>query len=198
MAKRKKPPGIYYVNNAEFSRAVVEYVKTVRKARAQGDLDPTVPDYIARSLLNICEGLSRKENFISYTYREEMVMDAIENCLRAILNYNIDTVTRTGNPNAFGYFYQISWFAFLRRIAKEQKERDLKLEYIAESGVESFLTGEDLSDTAVANFVDQLKERIDRVRDADKDLKRFKKDQKKTTRKKRAVKADSDLTEFFE
>ena len=31
-------------------------------------------------------------------------MDAVENCLRAINNYNIDTATRTGNPNAFSYF----------------------------------------------------------------------------------------------
>jgi len=197
MAKKKKP-SIHYVNNAEFSNRVVEYVKTVRAARAAGEPDPVVPEYIAQSFLKICEGLSRKENFIAYTYREEMVMDAVENCLRAVLNYNIEAATRTGKPNAFAYFTQISWYAFLRRIAKEQKERDIKLEYIAESGVETYLEGEDTSNASVANFIDQLKERIDRVRESDQGLKRFKqKNKKKTKRKKRTVKVDSDLTEFM-
>ena len=197
MAKKKKP-SIHYVNNAEFSNSVVEYVKTVRAARAAGEPDPVVPEYIAQSFLKICEGLSRKENFIAYTYREEMVMDAVENCLRAVLNYNIEAATRTGKPNAFAYFTQISWYAFLRRIAKEQKERDIKLEYIAESGVETYLEGEDTSNASVANFIDQLKERIDRVRESDQGLKRFKqKNKKKTKRKKRTVKVDSDLTEFM-
>jgi len=197
MAKKKKP-SIHYVNNAEFSNSVVEYVKTVRAAREANLPDPVVPEYIAQAFLKICEGLSRKDNFIAYTYREEMVMDAVENCLRAVLNYNIEAATRTGKPNAFAYFTQISWYAFLRRIAKEQKERDIKLEYIAESGVETYLDGEDVSNTSVANFIDQLKERIDRVREGDMGLKRFKqKNKKKTKRKKRTVKVDSDLTEFM-
>ena len=30
-------------------------------------------------------------------------MDAVENCLKAIENYNIEA-TRTGKPNAFAYY----------------------------------------------------------------------------------------------
>ena len=37
-------------------------------------------------------------------------MDAIENCLKAIKNYNIEAATRSGNPNAFAYFTQISYY----------------------------------------------------------------------------------------
>ena len=66
-------------------------------------------------------------------------MDAVENCLKAILNYNIESATRTGKPNAFAYFTQISWYAFLRRIEKEKKQQDIKLRYIAQSGIEEFL-----------------------------------------------------------
>ena len=46
---------------------------------------PVVPDYIAECFLKICEGLSHKANFVRYTYREEMVMDAVENCLKQSL-----------------------------------------------------------------------------------------------------------------
>ena len=108
MAKRadaKKKP--HYIHNKDFSLAVVEYVKSVNKAREKNKPDPKVTDYIATSFLKISEGLSHRPNFVRYTYREEMVMDAVENCLRAIGNYNIETATRTGKPNAFSYFTQI-------------------------------------------------------------------------------------------
>ena len=134
-----KKESIHYVNNADFSHAVVEYVKTVNAARDKNKIIPTVPDYIAECFLRISEGLSHKSNFIRYTYREEMVMDAVENCLKAILNYNIETATRTGKPNAFAYFTQIAWYAFLRRIAKEKKQQDIKIKFLTSASIEEFI-----------------------------------------------------------
>ena len=136
MAKRKS---IHYVNNADFSQAVVDYVTILNEARLAKETLPVVPDYIAQSFLRIAEGLSHKSNFVRYTYREEMVMDAVENCLKAIENYNLEAATRSGKPNAFSYFTQISWYAFLRRIAKEKKQQDIKAKYIAQSGIEEFI-----------------------------------------------------------
>ena len=127
MAKRKS---IHYVNNADFSQAVVDYVTITDTAKTKNETIPNVPDYIATCFLRIAEGLSHKSNFIRYTYREEMVMDAVENCLKAIGNYDLQAATRTGKPNAFAYFTQISWYAFLRRIAKEKKQQDIKMKYL--------------------------------------------------------------------
>lgn len=192
MAKNTNP---HYVNNAEFSDAVVNYVRTVRTAREKKEEIPIVPDYIAVCILRIAEGLSHKGNFIRYTYREEMVMDAVENCLRAIKNYNIDAPTRTGKPNAFAYFTQICWYAFLRRISLEKKEYDTKLKYISESGIENFVEGDDQSNPVFLSFMDQLKDRMDKVKDADQQYKTYKK--AKTTRKRKVKSADSDLSEFL-
>ena len=190
MAKKQS---IHYVNNADFSKAVVKYVEQITDAKKLKQEIPIVPDYIAVCFLRIAEGLSHKSNFIRYTYREEMVMDAVENCLKAIENYNIEAATRTGNPNAFAYFTQISWYAFLRRIEKEKKQQDVKLRYIAESGVENFIDDEDLNNPIMNSFIDQLKDRIDKVKDYDRKVK----DYKKRERRKRSIKVDSDLSEFF-
>lgn len=191
VAARQKP---HYVNNAEFSQSVVAYVMTVREAKENGTPLPVVTDYIASCFLRIAEGLSHKSNFIRYTYREEMVMDAVENCLKAIENYNIEAATRTGKPNAFAYFTQISWYAFLRRIAKEKKQQDIKFKYLSQSGIEEFMTVE--GDNAQAglvqqHFVDVLKGRIDRVKTQDTVVKEY---SKKTKKKKTA---DSDLQDFM-
>ena len=193
---RTKRQSIHYVNNADFSAAVVEYVTEVRKAKAKNEQLPIVTDYIASCFLKIAEGLSHKSNFIRYTYREEMVMDAVENCLKAIENYNLETATRTGKPNAFAYFTQITWYAFLRRIAKEKKQQDIKLKYLTSSGLETFVEveGDTLANTVAQQFVDFLKDRIDKVKASDDAVKEF---VKKEKRKKREMKADSDLSEFL-
>ena len=126
-----------------------------------------------------------------------MVMDAVENCLKAIGNYNLEAATRTGKPNAFAYFTQITWFAFLRRITKEKKQQDIKLKYLTKSGIESFI---DVGDEAAAgdvasHFVDTLKDRIQRVRNTDTEIKEF---VKKEKRRRRSKIADSDLSEFMQ
>tara|TARA_B100000282_G_scaffold76581_1_gene52829 strand:- start:475 stop:1065 length:591 start_codon:yes stop_codon:yes gene_type:complete len=195
MAKRSK--NVHYVNNQEFSQAVVSYVGTVKEAKDAGKPIPVVTDYVATCFLRIAENLSHKSNFIRYTYREEMVMDAVENCLKAVENYDINASTRTGKPNAFAYFTQIIWYAFLRRITKEKKQQDIKEKYLSQSGIEAFLAAEqgDMSTQVVTHFVDTLKDRIDKVKTHDADLKAFA--QKQKTRKKRAVNVDSDLSEFM-
>ena len=187
----------HYVNNAQFSQAVVDYVTIVREAKEKEEQLPIVPDYIASCFLKIAEGLSHKSNFVRYTYREEMVMDAVENCLKAIENYNLEAATRTGRPNAFAYFTQISWYAFLRRIQKEKKQQDIKMKYINQSGIENFLDnelGDAQSATVAQAFVDQLRIRIDEVKVKDSEWKEIVKKQ----RKRRTVKVDSDLSGFID
>ncbi len=195
---RQKRASIHYVNNADFSQAVVDYVSTINEAKKNDQPIPIVPDYIASCFLRISEGLSHKSNFIRYTYREEMVMDAVENCLKAIENYDIAAATRTGKPNAFAYFTQIAWYAFLRRIAKEKKQQDIKLKYLTKSGIENFIDnelGDEMSAQVVGAFVDTLRDRIDKVRHADTEFKEYVKEEKK---KKRTRSVDSDLTEFMQ
>ena len=196
---RKRTKNVHYINNQEFSQAVVDYVTTVKESKDKNETIPVVPDYIAMSFLRIAENLSHKSNFIRYTYREEMVMDAVENCLKAVENYDINAATRTGKPNAFAYFTQIIWYAFLRRIQKEKRQQDIKEKYLSQSGVEAFIANELANDAATqvaTHFIDTLKDRIDKVKAYDTEIKEFAKTSKK--KKKRAVHADSDLTEFLE
>jgi hypothetical protein len=179
-----KRESVHYVNNKEFSQGVVDYVTSVKKAKANSTEIPRITEYIGRCFLRIAEGLSHKPNFIRYTYREEMVMDGVENCIKAIMNFRIDAATRTGLPNAFSYFTQICYFAFLRRIMKEKKQQDIKFRYIEFAGIEDFMTNPDggamdlgsLKLDGIENgFINVLKKRIVRVKKIDKAVKDFKK-----------------------
>ena len=195
MKTKEKP---HYVNNRDFSEAVVEYCTEAQKSKSEGKTVPIVPDYIASCFLKIAEGLSHKANFVRYTYREEMVMDAVENCLKAIENYNIEAATRSGKPNAFAYFTQISWYAFLRRIQKEKKQQDIKMKFISEADVSEFLDDDEVTPflNKTSPFIDTLRMRIDAVKNADDEFKEYAKEEKK--RKRRAVHVDSDLSDYLD
>lgn len=157
MKKSKKKPE-HYVNNKDFTNAVVEHVKNVNEAKKHGKESPQIPEYIGDSLLRIAKGLARKPNFFAYSYRDEMIMDGVENCVRAIHNYNINAATRSGKPNAFAYFTQIIYFAFLRRIAKEKRQAEIKEKYIMESNIESFLT-DDLNTRSNYTMLEKMRVR---------------------------------------
>lgn len=176
MAKKQNA---HYVNNKEFSQAVVNHVAAVCKAREEETPIPRVPDYIGKCFLLIAEGLSHKANFIRYPYREEMVMDAVENCLRAIANYDITKSTRSGLPNAFGYFTQICYFAFIRRINKEKKQMDTKIAWLESMAIEEIIeNNHDDPEMQSSGFLDFLRERISEVKRADAQFEKFAKEHK--------------------
>ena len=172
-----------YVNNRDFSYAVVDYVTESNKAKEAGTKNPVVPDYIAICFMKICEGLSHKPNFVRYTYRDEMVMDGVENCLKAIYNYRIDASTRTGKPNAFSYFTQIAYFAFIRRIVKEKKQTDIKFKFMAQADIEDFASAIDKNSPIDQSFLDTIREKISRIQEADQAIKDFGKAEKAKEKK---------------
>lgn len=189
MKAKDKP---HYVNNKDFSQAVVEYVNSANEAKSENKEEPVITEYIGECFLKIAEGLSHKSNFSGYTYREEMVMDAVENCIKAIMNYNVEKATRTGLPNAFAYFTQISYYAFLRRIAKEKKQQDIKEKYMEHAGAYEVMDSGDHPDAL--GIVDRIKQKTNAVRKRDESIKEFKKAQKNKRVKKKAA---GKLDKFF-
>ncbi len=127
MAQTKKKPE-HYVNNKEFLAAMVEYKKSVNKAKRTKENKPKVPDYIGECFLKIANHLSYRPNFINYTYRDDMISDGIENCLQYLDNFN---PAKSNNP--FAYFTQIIYYAFVRRIQKEKKQVTIKQRMIMEA-----------------------------------------------------------------
>lgn len=110
-----------YINNKDLYDSLIEYKKSCKEAEECGDEKPMVPNYIAESILMIAQRLSTKPNFASYTYREDMIMDGVENCLLYMHNFDEN---KYNNP--FAYFTTIIWQAFIRRIAKEKKQLYIK------------------------------------------------------------------------
>ena len=122
MTTKKDPKKAeHYVNNKEFTQAVSEFNESVKLAESKGKEVPRMPEYIGECIYKIATRLSTRPNFINYTYRDEMICDAIENCIQYIGNFNVEK-----SNNAFAYITQICYYAFLRRIQKEKKQVFIK------------------------------------------------------------------------
>lgn len=111
----------HYINNADFLKALIDYKEICDKATLDNKPEPCIPNYIGECFLKIADHLSRKPNFVSYSFRDEMISDGIENCLMYFRNFD---PTKSKNP--FAYFTQIIYYAFLRRIMKEKKQLYVK------------------------------------------------------------------------
>ena len=123
----------HYVNNAEFLAALIEHRKQCDEADSKGMERPRLPNYVGECILKIANHLAYKPNFINYSYRDDMVLDGIENCIMYAHNFNPD---KSSNP--FAYFTQIIYYAFLRRIQKEKKQSYIKGRLIQDMPFDAF------------------------------------------------------------
>ncbi|HYT42418.1 MAG TPA: hypothetical protein VEP90_08725 [Methylomirabilota bacterium] len=142
MIKKK----VNYLNNDDLVKAIVEWQAKCREInkvfyKLHGITKPTKvqnsevqrlwprqSDYIGRCVLLICNGLGSKSNFGGYTYRDEMVEDAIEWCTNAIKTFDCTRVgPKTGKVNnAFNYLTMVAYRAMQRRINTEKKQNATK------------------------------------------------------------------------
>ena len=106
----------HYVNNKEF---YTEMVRMKEDFQIKGEYE--ISNYIGKCFLDIAKGLSNRPNFINYTFKDDMIFDGVENCIRYCHNFN---PKKSKNP--FSYFTQIIYYAFLRRIEKEKKQSYIK------------------------------------------------------------------------
>lgn len=117
-----------YVNKTKFLESLIQYKKEILEASLSGSPKPRVPEYVGECIIKITENIAKRPNFSGYTFIEDMKGDAIENCLLYLENFDDKK-----SENPFGYFSQIIWYAFLRRIDSESNETYIKFKSLLES-----------------------------------------------------------------
>lgn len=118
----------HYVNNKKFLETLIAYKELVAKHKAEDKQKPQIPNYVGECLILIANRLASKPNFSGYSFKDEMVSDGIEDCIKYLDNF--DPLKGT---NPFAYFTQFIWNAFIRRIQKEKKQLYIKMKNLEHS-----------------------------------------------------------------
>lgn len=184
MAKKKDENSKHYIDNKQFLQALIDYKKEVNRAKKNEEERPQVPDYIGDCFIKIANHLAYKSNFINYSFREDMILDAIENCLIYMDNFD---PKKSSNP--FAYFTQITYYAFVRRIQKEKKYLQTKYRYIESLDIEGIIRQAHDEGSYDNGFIKYLKQQADT---AQQELHEAKKDKKMTRKPKYLQKLDDE------
>lgn len=105
----------FYVIPKEFKDSLRAYYET-----------DILTDDLADNIKKIAYGLSFNPSFINYSYKEEMIGDALIKMYSALKfkKYNFDA-----NSNPFSYFTTIAFHAFINRIKKEKRHHETLKNY---------------------------------------------------------------------
>ncbi len=196
----------HYVSNEDFLKALVAHRKACRKAKRLKQEEPVLPDYLGEIFLLMATRISRRANFFGYSYRDDMLMDGVENCIRYCSNFD---PKKSKNP--FGYFSQILFYAMRRRIIREKKQTYIKFRLAVRGNIDQTLATfakEDsdhhhLPDPAlldyanVQEFIRNYEESMQRKK-SPKKIKKSPKKIKVKVKPKAVIDLDDEQTEWFD
>lgn len=175
----------HYVDNKAFYQALVERKALVDKAIEDDQPIPKVSEFIGECIFRIADNLSKKYNFASLSFREDMVGQAIIHCLSKIDGFDPEV-----SKNPFSYFTQTCYYEFLGIISNERTEKYVKYKSIVESSSLNELATLDSKDSDgdalnALNSMDMSQEYMDDfIRQFEEKNPPRKKGQKRKTRRK--------------
>jgi len=146
----------HYVDNKLFFAEMQKWKAEIDESDEVDDQPPMVTEYMGECFYKIATHLSYRPNFINYTYREEMIGDGIENCIRYAKNFNPDK-----SKNPFAYFTQIIYYAFIRRITKEKKQTAIKQKIIDNTATKTYEVMEGDDDVYENSYMEFLRDNLD-------------------------------------
>lgn len=160
VAPRKRTKRNNFLDNKKFYAALIAHRKACEDAEESGSPLPPLTRYLGKCFLDISEHLSMRPNFSNYMYRQDMVMDGVENCVQYWRRFDPEK-----SKNPFSYFTQVCWYAFIRRINKEKKQIEICERIISKSGFEDLFQADALGTSADYN---SIKDAVDQRRRGNK------------------------------
>ena len=123
----------HYVNNKALLECIEKYQKQKNEAIQNNTALPKIPEYFGEAIIQIATRFSRRPNFIGYSFRDEMISDAIEHALVAVDKFDAN---KSSNP--FSYITTMVYYSFIRRIAKEKRQSYIRSKLIQDMPIDSF------------------------------------------------------------
>lgn len=169
----------FYVSNIKLYEEYQQWYADLKSAEEENIDEPEVPAFIVDAMIRIAHRLSYKPNFINYSFKEEMISDALFDCVRYAKKFTLE-ISKTScsgckvsncknrifdkgcirKSNPFSYITTICFRAFLRRIDAEKKQTYIKGKIISDFPMSEFLdTQANEDDTQFVNqYIEFMRE----------------------------------------
>jgi DNA-directed RNA polymerase specialized sigma24 family protein len=105
---------VYYVNNKEMLAELKKY-----------KIEQKVSEELGSMFLKIATRYASRPNFYSYSYKDDMISEAVLRMMRYAEKFNVDHPS----ANPFSYFTMVAHRQFLQTLKKEKKYAETKSSY---------------------------------------------------------------------
>jgi hypothetical protein len=102
----------YYITNED----MIDEIKKYHESKS-------ISDKLGGMFIHIATNFANKSNFAGYTWKEDMIGEAVYTCVRYVHNFDID---KCKDSNPFAYFTQICYHSFINYIKKQKKHSKIK------------------------------------------------------------------------
>lgn len=133
-----------YIDNKEFTKMVCEWVNSLDRERLDNDPEykqsVRIPDEIVESFIKIGKNLLTNHRFFNYPedVKEDFLQLGLFKCVKYATNFNPKKMEEEGKtPNAFSYYTQLMYYAFLHSLNEYYKHHNQCID-IKESAEELF------------------------------------------------------------
>lgn len=115
----------YYVTNKELLpyiylyRRTIEYDEKNEYIEGSGELH----EELGRMILKIATNYANKGSFSGYTWKDDMIAEAVFTCIKYLHNFD---PMRQKRPNPFAYITTVIHNSFLNYIRKQKKHSEIK------------------------------------------------------------------------
>lgn len=148
-----------YVNGKELHLELAIYHEAYQQSLLAGTEKPRISEKLGHAFLQIATRMASRPNFSGYSYKDDMISDAIMQCISKVHTYDPARVNQDF-PSGFAWVSQVAWNSFVGRIKKEQHQSSVKAKLIREKLSSDFIQhGVDAdNETSDNSFVNFLKE----------------------------------------
>lgn len=158
----------HYVDNAALYDEYVKYAAIKKKALEEGKPVPQLTDPICKAILLIANKDCYSAKFVNYTsnWKEEMIGDAIEICVRYAHNFDPEKY-----DNPFGYLTQLIRNAYIARIIKEKRQLYYKYKLFDIAGGFEAVMDDNVKDTdiqAMTEMTDMYRDHLTFIHEYEK------------------------------
>jgi DNA-directed RNA polymerase specialized sigma24 family protein len=117
MRKMAKAKHVHYVNNKEMLQELKDY-------NAQGE-DKAISERLGEMFLKIATRYASRPTFYGYSYKEDMIGDAVERMCMQVAKFNPEHP----KANPFAYFTMVAHRQFLQTLKREKRQTELRKSY---------------------------------------------------------------------
>ena len=115
----------FYVRNKDLIPHIYAYRRTLEIDEEGKVVEGSghISEELGEMLLTIARNYSNKGSFSNYTWKDDMVAEAVFTCVKYLHNFDPFKQKR---PNPFAYFTTIVHRSFLNYIKKQKKHSEIK------------------------------------------------------------------------